>query len=291
MANLLFSTYDSIALIISGHREGTRPDQIQKLLEPRVERLQRVTEPFAPPSDASKKRLESGSVQLADGVTVPVDEDSKALALAMSERFQIDQVDAFVLVRSFLYNEGLPEFPEDQKSSVIEEVMERITPFYYSERLYVARTLVALLKSSETETDPFHDISDNLLPQIIPEPTQFSLKLASEFLRKTQLSIPDYATKNPKAASQWAKQNAREQLVLVETLFWMLWDYCPVNAPIVLATFQTAYAAGFGYKQANTTSMLDDEGMQIQRDIAAFWVLITIETLQLEYLAVQASFR
>ena len=110
------------------------------------------------------------------------------------------------------------------------------------------------------------------------------MKLASEFLRRSQLPIPDYASSSPKAGSQWAKQNAKEQLVLVELIFWLLWDYCPITAPVAVSVFQTAYEADFGYKQANATSMLDEEGMQIQRDLAAFWVLITIETLQLEYL-------
>ena len=143
MSEIYIRTYDHIALIISGHREGTGPEHLAKILEPRIERLQRVTEPFAQPSDASKKKLESGSVQLADGVTITVEDFNKELAFALSDRFQIDQVEAFVLIRSFLYNEGLPEFPEDQKSSIIEEVITRITPFYYSERLYVARTMVA----------------------------------------------------------------------------------------------------------------------------------------------------
>ncbi|EJD01706.1 uncharacterized protein FOMMEDRAFT_111741 [Fomitiporia mediterranea MF3/22] len=284
-SQLIDITYDAIALIISGHREGTRPDQLSQILEPRIERLQRVTEPFAQPSDASKNKLESGSIELNDGITVPVDDLSKELAFAMSDRFQIDQVEAFVLVRSFLYNEGLPEFPEDQRSSVIEEVMTRITPFYYSERLYIVRTVVALLKSSQTQSDPFHHIAPTLLRKIIPNPTDFSLKLASEFLRKTQLSVPQFASGGLKATSQWAKQNAKEQLVLVELLFWMLWDYCPVNAPIAVAVFQTAYEAEFGYRQANKTSMLDEEGTQLQRDLASLWVLITIETLQLEYLS------
>ncbi|KAL5529911.1 hypothetical protein ACEPAF_6168 [Sanghuangporus sanghuang] len=284
-SQLIDITYDAVAFIISGHREGTRPEQLTEILKPRIQRLQRVTEPFAGPSEASKKKLESGTVKLADGVTLQVEDFNKELAFAVSAHFNIDQVEAFVLVRSFLYNEGLPDFPEDQKSSVIDEVITRITPFYYSERLYVARTLVALLKCSQAETDPFHEDARMMLPKIIPNSTEFAMKLASEFQRKTQLAIPDYASANPKAGSQWAKQNAKEQLVLVELLFWLLWDYCPVTASVAVAVFQTAYQAEFGYKQANATSMLDEEGMQIQRDLAALWVLITIETLQLEYLA------
>ncbi|KAH8118849.1 nucleoporin subcomplex protein binding to Pom34-domain-containing protein [Phellopilus nigrolimitatus] len=282
-SQLIDFTYNHVASLVDGHREGTRPDQITKILETRVERLKKISEPFDKPSDASKRKVESGSVQLTDGVMIQVENADKEVVFAISERFQIDQVDALVLLRSFLYNEGLPETPDSEsKSSLIDELLAAITPFYFSERLHVARTLIALVKCQQSSTDAFSHGAHKLLPKIVTDQTDFVMKLISEFLRKAKLPIPAYASKDPKTISQWAKQNAKEQLVLVETLFWMLWDYVPCTTPIVVSVFESAYEADFGYNQENSTSMLDDEGMQIQRDIAALWVLITIEVLNLE---------
>ncbi|THH06625.1 hypothetical protein EW145_g3956 [Phellinidium pouzarii] len=280
-------TYSHVSLLVSGQREGARPDQVTEILEARIDRLQNVSEPFEKPSDASKKKIESGSVQLADGVMITVEEVDKDVVFAISDHFQIDQVDALVLLRSFLYNEGLPETPdsEEAKSSLIDELISTIMPFYFSERLHVARTLIALMKCQQTGRDPFCNEARKLLPKIITDPTAFTMNLVSEISRKSGLSIPAYASKEPKTASHWAKQNAKEQLVLVEALFWMLWDYVPCNASLVAAVFEAAYEVDFGYRQENSTSMLDDEGVQIQRDLAALWVLITIEVLNLENLA------
>jgi nuclear pore complex protein Nup188 len=71
-------------------------------------------------------------------------------------------------------------------------------------------------------------------------------------------------------------------LVLLELVFWLMWDCTPAHASTVLAIFQAAYETEFGYQQENSTAMLDDEGLQLTRDIAAMWILITIEVLNLE---------
>lgn len=279
------STYQQVASLVAGQREGTRPEQIKKILETRLDKLRKVYEPFDKPSDASKKLVESGSVTLPDGVKIDVEDADKEVVFAISDRFQIDQVDALVLLRSFLYNEGLPQTPDsDSRTSLIEELLASITPFYYSERLNVARTLVALVHCRQNTEDPFHKDASALLPKIVSDPILVVKQLIAEFLRKAKLQIPEKASSDPKSASHWAKQNAKEQLVLVEVIFWMLWDYVPCTASIVVSVFEAAYEVDFGYKQENSTSLLDDEGMQIQRDVAALWILITIEVLNLESL-------
>lgn len=223
---------------------------------------------------------------LADGVVIRVEEADKEVVFAISSRLQIDEVDALVLLRSFLYNEGLPATPDmDDTSSLVEELLEAITPFYFSERLYVLRVLISLLRARESAQDPFHTLASDLLSKIIPIPADFARALVSEYLRKTKLTVPEHIASHPRAASQWAKENAKEQLGLVEVLFWSLWDYVPCAAPIVVRVFEAAYESEFGHKQENATLMLDEEGTQLQRDIATLWILVTIEVLNLEGLA------
>lgn len=225
-------------------------------------------------------------MNLSDGTTIKVDKTTKELALAISEQFNIDQVDSYVLLRSFLYNDGMiGGFPDNvSRAELVQDIIAKITPFYYSERTHAARTLIALLKCQQTVNDPFCDNARKLLPKVILDPPQFAEKLISEYRRKAQLPIPAKSSTNPRHASAWAKQNAKEQLVLIEILFWLLWDYATVTAPTCLMVFTAAYETDFGHRQANATSLLDAEGSQLKRDVATLWVFLTIEVLNLEYL-------
>ena len=280
------STYEYLSSLLTGDREGTRPDTIVKILEARFDKLKKVWEPFDKPSAVSKKKIESGSVVLADGVRITFEDTDKQLVFAISDHFQIDQIEALILLRSFLYNEGLPETAGTaSKSTTVDEILTVITPFYYSERVNIVRTLIALLQCQSISSDPLNKSAFTMLPKIIDDPTDYVQKLISTFLEKTRLPIPEKASRNLRSASLWAKQNAKEQLVLVEAVFWLLWDYVPSKAPLVLSVFEAAYDSGFGCRQENSTSMLDEEGTQIQQDLSGLWVLMTIEVLDLEHLS------
>ncbi|TDL30046.1 hypothetical protein BD410DRAFT_780570 [Rickenella mellea] len=276
-------TYQHVNSLLSGHREGTSPEQILKILESRLDKLKKLSEPFEKPSDASKSKIDGGCVQLADNVTIRVDDAEKEAVHAVSKRFQIDQVEALVLLRSFLYNEGLPATSDSEaNSTLIEELLNAITPFYFSERLYVLRVFISLLRARESQADPFHDIASEILSKTLVKPSDFVSSLIDEYLRKTKLPVPDHVASNPRTASQWAKQIAKEQLGLVEVVFWTLWDYVPCKAPIVVRVFDAAYTTEFGHKQENDTLFLNEEGTQILRDIAALWIVVTIEVLNME---------
>ena len=277
------STYQHIDNIISGQRDGTRPDQLEKILEHRIQKLRNLTEPFGKPSEASKKKVDGGSVELSDGVKINVLDVDKEVIFEISSHFKIDEVDALILLRSFLYNEGLPPIPDSgSTSSLVKELLIKITPFYFSERLHVPRVVMCLLRAHQSLDDPFHRVAVKILPKIISEPTSFVETLVVEYRRKSRLPVPDHAINEPKAASQWAKQNAKEQLGILELLFSALWDFVPCIASVVVAVFEAAYSGKFGYEQANSTSMLDEEGQQVQRDLSAIWLLLTIEVLNLE---------
>ncbi|TFK66507.1 hypothetical protein BDN72DRAFT_917479 [Pluteus cervinus] len=86
----------------------------------------------------------------------------------------------------------------------------------------------------------------------------------------------------PLSTSRWAKQNFKEQLVLLELLFWVMWGYAPCDGPLVEKIFRTAYDVNLGSTQANATLLLDEESTQLQQDCAALWILICVEVLELE---------
>jgi nuclear pore complex protein Nup188 len=103
--------------------------------------------------------------------------------------------------------------------------------------------------------------------------------------QKTKRMLPGRYREDPKAASTWAKQNLKEQLVLLEVLFWTMWGFVPCGGPLVVTIFSAAYDTNLGSAQANNTLLLDDESRYTLEDCAAIWILITIEVLELEELA------
>lgn len=132
---------------------------------------------------------------------------------------------------------------------------------------------------------PAHTLATELLPKIIPDAQTFAETLVKEYVRKTEQDLPAHATSNPQMASLWAKQNGKEQLVLLEVLFWTMYDYAPCNGPLVVRIYETAYATNLGSAQHNSMSLLDAEGLQLQQDSAALWIVIMIEVLGLEKIA------
>ena len=146
-------------------------------LKPRVEQLKNAAEPFGTPSDASKKKVDSGTVTLPDGVVIRVEDADKEFIHALSSRFGIDQVHALVLLRFFFYNEGLPADvgagSDGSAPAIIQELVKAITPFYYSERLYVLRTLIPFFRSLQSPGNPILEIAEAIIPKIITDAAAF----------------------------------------------------------------------------------------------------------------------
>ena len=214
-----------------------------------------------------------------------VDDVAKEFTIALSKHFDIDEIQALILLRSFLYNEGLSLDGSSSDKTLLEELVTAITPFYYSERLFILRTLIPLFRAQQNSADLIHSIASANLPQIIPDGRAFAEELLDEYLRKTSEGVPSSFSGDPRAASRWAKQNCKEQLVMLEVTFWAMWGYVACEGTLVVKLYETAYDTNLGSSQQNTTLLLDDEGAQILQDSAALWILITIEVLELERIA------
>ena len=211
-------------------------------------------------------------------------EADKEFIFAVSSKFEIDEIQALILLRSFLYNQGMPPISDPSSTSTMAaELVDAISAFFSSEYLHTFRVLIPLFRARENPDDPLYDVAFAILPQIIPDGPQYAQSIISEYLRRTQAKLPEKQHQDPKGATLWAKQNLREQLVLLEVLFWTMWGYVSCTGPLVEVIFETAYRTNLGSLQANSNLLLDDESRQLQQDCAAIWILITIEIrLELE---------
>lgn len=287
MLYTIFSrTYQQLHTILSGHLEGVTQDHVSDILKHRVDHLRSLATPFGKPTDASKKRIDTGSVTLRDGVVLKVEDADKAYVFAVSKHFGIDEVEALVLLRSFLYNEGLPsDTGSNSSTSLIDELLDAITPFYYSEKLFVLRCLIPLFRATAVPDNPLYEISNDWVQKIVPDANSFAKTLIEEYKRKLQLDLPIELETQPKKAANWVKQNAREQLVMLEVLFWTMWDSATCDGYLVEQVYNAAYGTNLGSAQKNGALLMDEEGRQLGQDCAALWILLTIEVLELERVA------
>ncbi|KIK70479.1 hypothetical protein GYMLUDRAFT_209663 [Collybiopsis luxurians FD-317 M1] len=283
-SNLIDVTYTQLHSLLSGHVEGTSSDQTLDFLSLRIPQLKAIHDPFGKPSEVSRTKVNSGSVTLSDGVVIRVEDADRYFVFAISETFQIDEISSLILLRSFLYNEGLPSDQTDN-SSLIQELLEAITPFYFQERLSLLRVLLPLFRAKENPSEPFHEVALSILPKVLPDGPKFADDLLDEYERKTSEKLPQNVSRDPSKASRWAKQNSKEQLVILEVLFWTLWGSVACSGPVVEKVVSTAYRLNLGAEQQNSSLLLDDEGLQLQKDKAAIWIILTIEVLELETVA------
>lgn len=267
-----------------GNSDGRTPEQIANIIKYRVQQLRNVSEPFGKPSDASKKRVDSGLVTLRDGFAVKVEEADKSYVFAISNHFGIDEVEALTLLRSFLYNKGLSSISRPGEVQ-ISELIEAFTPFYYAERVHVRRCLMHLFRLATTAENSMHAIASEYLEEIVPQTNDLAETVVAEYLKKLQLDLPKDLEVQPKKAAVWVKQIAKEQLALLEILLWAMWDRATCNGPLVESIYQAAYTTNLGSNQRNGALLMDEEGVQLGQDIAGLWILLTIEVLDLERLA------
>jgi nuclear pore complex protein Nup188 len=151
---LFCRTYAELHAQLDGHLENSSLNEISAILELRLEQLKNITEPFGKPSDASKKKIEAGSITLQDEVVICV-EGADDYIFAISNKFQIDQIQALILCRSFLYNGGT--------SGDVDELVKDITDFYFQERIHILRVLIPLFRAHSTTQHPAHTLATKLL--------------------------------------------------------------------------------------------------------------------------------
>ncbi len=269
---------------MSGYDTHTTPQQTDEILQARVDVLKNLREPFGKPNPESRKRVDNGSVQLRDGVRVQVEQADKDFIFAISARFNIDEVEALVLFRSFLYNEGsvLQELESNGDDAFVQQVVDTFSPFYHAERRCLARLLVPIFRAQEDEHSFFHPEAAKILPQIIPNGPVFVQDVVTQYSEKTRAPLDEKSSNDPRLASRWAKENLRDQLVLLEVLFWAMWSFVPRQGPTVVKIYETAYETNLGSIQHNAILLLDEEGARLQQDCAAIWLLLMIEVLELE---------
>ncbi|KAI0031662.1 hypothetical protein K488DRAFT_51614 [Vararia minispora EC-137] len=278
-SDLIDVTYKQIHEVLVGIDRSVNFQELDKYLGHRLPAIQNAFKPFGKPNEESRRKILSGSVTLQDNVKVDVDEDLRLVVFTISHHFDIDEVDAFILLRSYIYNEGLGSEVENTPRFVTE-----FAEFFYQERRHLARIHISLHSSAQEDRSGsiLRDIGSKYLPLIKPDERAYFCGLVAEYTAKTKAPVPDCHANDPRLASAWAKENLKDQLVMLEVLFWGMMAILSRQGRILLAIFEAAYATQLGSLQHNSMLLLDTEGSRLIEDCASTWLLVMICSLQFE---------
>ncbi|KAG9126133.1 hypothetical protein FRC07_004781, partial [Ceratobasidium sp. 392] len=255
--------------------------KVDNLIKSRLPQLRKCTNPFGPPNPESKKSLESGRIELADGTTLSVSDEDRQEALAVSARFQLDEIEALVLLRSCLIHAEHSTLGTTTSATWDADLKDALESYYFQQRLHVLRVFLPILTASGDPEHPFHVVATDAKQSIMPDDGAFALDLIDELDRRTRQTLLPSVASDPRAASRWARQGCREQICLLEVLFGVLWelDHCPSN--LVVRLFEVLFSTDSGQAQANSNYLMDEEGCQLLSDLESFWILVGLQVLAL----------
>ncbi|KAG8734269.1 hypothetical protein FRC11_006808 [Ceratobasidium sp. 423] len=285
------SSKETSSLILVSYRElhesllaSDGLKNIHGILRARLPQLRKWADPFGKPSPESKKPLESGEVKLMDGTKTRVSDEEKEEALKISARFQLDEIEALVLLRScFAHADPSSLDPDASGHGAYEsELQDALETYYFEQRHHLLRVFLSLLAASVDPDHPFHTPATDTTQNLMPDYGSFSLDLLNEIDRRARQPLPSSVASQPLAASRWARQSIREQLCLLEILFAVLWEINPCPSALVLRLFEILFASDFGQTQANANHLMDEEGSQLLADLECFWVLAVLQIIALD---------
>ncbi|KAJ1308684.1 hypothetical protein OPQ81_004375 [Rhizoctonia solani] len=285
------SSKETSSLILVSYRElhesllaSDGLKNIHGILKDRLTQLRKWANPFGKPSSESKKALESGEVKFIDGSKTRVSDEEKEEALKISARFELDEIEALLLLRScFAHADPSSLDPDANGHSAYEsELQGALETYYFEQRHHLLRVFLSLLAASVDPDHPFHTPAVEISQSLMPDYGSFSLDLLTEIDRRARQPLPSSVISQPLAASRWARQSIREQLCLLEILYAVLWEINPCPSTLVLRVFEVLFASDFGQTQVNANHLMDEEGSQLLADLECFWVLIVLQTIALD---------
>lgn len=251
----------------------------------------------------------SGSTTLTDGTKLEVGEDGEILE-RITEELELDQVEALVLLRSFLQSnhggmdlllqskphhqsdgekrqrigggkgKGKAKSKDKESIGLQDSFIEAFTTFYFEERLFLLKCLGSLLRISEDESHDYYSISIIILDRFAT--STFGLECLEKFQDSVlSRTIPSSIRDDQRESIFWSTQILREQLGLLEVIFLLYYGRLPLNSTFVVKCLETLKKTDFGRNQINA-GYFDSEALQLVQTIGHSLVLISVESLDLE---------
>ncbi|BGP61149.1 hypothetical protein NBRC10512v2_002466 [Rhodotorula toruloides] len=263
---------NALVLLESAAVTGTVPPSASSFLSTHLAQLQRPHDPF-PRSTQSKTKLASGKFELAKR-QVEVAKEEQSAALEVADRFSLDEVEAFLALRSARRDKG-----KAKAEKLSEDEWDRVTAWVFEERMAVIGIVALLLRTHDDTTHPCYDLASTLLPSILSD--TFTSTLLSAFASRTSQSLPEAVRASPTHSLFWTKQLVREQKALLEIIFLVYYSPRPADGPELARVLDTIKSTEWGQRQ-ELFGYFDAETQGIQKELADLLTLVAIEAMNLE---------
>ena len=201
------------------------PADLDAKLEEASEFLAGCLASYKPPSSASKAEVESGSISDYDGKTLKLNAAMKKVTIAASARLNLDEIQTYALMRRCVdEDKSTTELPTECD----DDLVERLTDYYFRERLGMFKCIHALLLHSHEEDaaeteDPYAAPKLRCLERMMKSDLEANLvtTLCAHMRGETPIRPSATSASTNKA---WSKQALEETIVMLECAFLVYFD-------------------------------------------------------------------
>ena len=278
------SPYFVLLDALAGNSVEPSRDVVAEELQLRAEYFVKCTNPYPPPSKASRDKVKSGKLSISLEGNFELDSAQIIDILTLSDEFGIDEIETFVLYRALIFSYGERIHKDEKGALSLDELLNVFADFYFQERLAILRIVTTLVCVRSDPEEVLYGIADVALSSIAPDPANLVGALLAQIEVDSGPNPPSFAKIASKRSSNYAKQVLREQICQLELVFWLLWTWHQATPPPVLSVVKTACNTNLGAKQHLASFLLDDEGARLQGHFDILWTLIAITAFDLDRL-------
>ena len=214
-AALYFSLEDAAS-------RGLSHDELAKLLDESADFLCGCLGSYKAPNARSKAEVESGSV-LYGGEKRSLNASIREVTIAASKKLDLDEVQTYALLRRCLAEDGSSA---PSPTSLDDDLAERLTTYYFRERLSVLKCVHALLMHAQAvDDDRATELVTETLERMLEKGLEANLvDAACAHLLGETPARPEDARKNPSVSKDWSELALEETRVMLECVFLMYYD-------------------------------------------------------------------
>jgi len=235
-AALYFSLEDAAS-------RGLSHDELAKLLDESADFLCGCLGSYKAPNARSKAEVESGSVQYG-GEKRSLNASIREVTIAASKKLNLDEVQTYALLRRCLAEDG--SSAPAQPTSLDDDLAERLTTYYFRERLSVLKCVHALLMHAQAvDDDRTTTLVSTTLERMLNKGLEANLVDATcaHLLGETP-ARPEDAKKNPSVSKDWSELALEETRVMLECVFLMYYDRRTKCSSATFARLARAFERG-----------------------------------------------
>ncbi|WVF65419.1 hypothetical protein IAT40_000146 [Kwoniella sp. CBS 6097] len=226
---------------------------------------------FPPPSTETRTTINKPSFTLPrTSAQFTIDQVTRNTVIKLSETVNIDEVSAFIIVKSYL------TFSVEEETDE-EVILERALLWYAEEVLAVPQIALAVLKLSDDEGE-MGQLAHDVRTETMVDPAKYIEGLFRAFSGLAQKDLGE-KQRGPNALF-WATHQLRLQETLLNLMFVMLYQTPARPAAISEGLLRGTIMSAFGTSQANREIWeTDGEGQRLSIRIRDLMVIISLEAL------------